>query len=158
MDDLELRLVEPARNRFRLYGLTVYLTLFGELCLRITWGRIGNRALRSRDEIFSNRLALEKRRDVLLARRRQHGYTVFSELQRHLEHGRPLPSPALEVARDLVEAHGLGIKDPAVRVLVAQWHAATLELAHYLEARRPENFDLVDVSTLAAMYVDATAA
>jgi hypothetical protein len=30
--DLELRLVDPAKNRFRLYGLTVCRTLFGELC------------------------------------------------------------------------------------------------------------------------------
>lgn len=157
MDDLELRLDDPARNRHRLYGMTVCRTLFGELCLRITWGRIGNRALRSRDEVFADRHALEKRWGVLVARRQQHGYAVFSEVHTP-EQRRPLPSLALEVARDLVEAHGLGIKDPAVRTLVAQWHAATLELAHYLEARRPENFDLVDVSTLAAMYVDATAA
>ena len=41
--DLELRLINPAKNAFRIYGLSECVTLFGEVCLRIVWGRIGNR-------------------------------------------------------------------------------------------------------------------
>jgi predicted DNA-binding WGR domain protein len=72
--DLELRLVDPSKNRFRIYGLTECTTLFGELCLRIVWGRIGNRRPRERSEVFTDRAALERRREELLGRRRRHGY------------------------------------------------------------------------------------
>jgi len=58
--DLELRLVDPAKNRFRIYGLTECRTLFGELCLRIVWGRIGNRRPRECTEVFEDRSALER--------------------------------------------------------------------------------------------------
>jgi predicted DNA-binding WGR domain protein len=53
MTDIELRMVDPARNRFRLYGLTECRTLFGEPCLIIGWGRIGHR-LRRRTEVFAD--------------------------------------------------------------------------------------------------------
>jgi predicted DNA-binding WGR domain protein len=77
LDDVELRLIDPDRNRFRLYGMTECLTLFGELCLVIAWGRIGQ-PLRRRSEMFVDRDALERRRDALLARRRRNGYRVAS--------------------------------------------------------------------------------
>jgi predicted DNA-binding WGR domain protein len=77
LDDVELRLIEPERNRFRLYGLTECFTLFGEFCLVIAWGRIGH-PLRRRSEMFVDREALVRRRDALLARRRRHGYAVAS--------------------------------------------------------------------------------
>jgi predicted DNA-binding WGR domain protein len=76
-DDVELRLIDPERNRFRLYGLTECLTLFGELCLVVVWGRIG-RPLRRRSETFADRRALERRRNALLARRRRRGYAITS--------------------------------------------------------------------------------
>lgn len=72
--DHELRLIDPARNRFRLYGMTESRTLFGEACLVIAWGRIGHR-LRVRTELFDDARALERRRLALLARRRRHGYS-----------------------------------------------------------------------------------
>jgi predicted DNA-binding WGR domain protein len=77
MTDIELRMVDPARNRFRLYGLTETRTLFGEPCLIIGWGRIGQR-LRSRTEVFADQELLEHRRNALLALRRQHGYALFA--------------------------------------------------------------------------------
>ncbi len=77
LDDIELRLIDPARNRFRLYGMTECRTLFGEPCLIVAWGRIGQ-ALRTRSELFSDRYALERRRRALLARRRRRGYTITS--------------------------------------------------------------------------------
>ena len=41
-----------AKTAFEFTGLTECRTLFGELCLRIVWGRIGNRRLRERSETF----------------------------------------------------------------------------------------------------------
>ena len=71
--DIELKLVDPSRNRHRHYAITETRTLFGEPCLVITWGRIGRRC-RVRTEVFTSREDLAQRRDELLERRRQHGY------------------------------------------------------------------------------------
>ncbi len=148
--DLELRQIDPSRNRFRVYGLTECRTLFGERCLRIVWGRLGTGRLRERSELFETQAALEQRRDELLARRRQHGYQVVQRGPRREE--------ARLAERDLVEAHGLPIRDVKVQQMVSRWHRATLELSAFLRRRRrEEDLDLVDVSTLAAMYVDALA-
>jgi predicted DNA-binding WGR domain protein len=175
--DVELRLIDPARNAFRLYGLTACRTLFGELCLRIQWGRIGNRRVRERSETFPDRAALERRRTELLARRRQHGYRLAGEeptaaseailpvpeLRAHRLALAPLPAPSPAIVRaraaerDIVEAHGLSLGERAVQQLVVRWHEATAAIARYLEERRAEHLDLVDVSTLAAMYVEALA-
>jgi predicted DNA-binding WGR domain protein len=175
--DVELRLIDPSRNAFRLYGLTACRTLFDEPCLRIQWGRIGNRRVRERSETFKDGEALEHRWAELLARRRQHGYRLLSEAavvvpseprrRRSLRSDRlPLtpppcpPAPLTKVRaveRDIVEAHGLPLGERAVQQLVVRWHEATAALARYLEERRAEHLDLVDVSTLAAMYVDALA-
>jgi predicted DNA-binding WGR domain protein len=77
MTDIELRMVDPAHNRFRLYGLTECRTLFGEPCLIIGWGRIGHR-LRRRTEVFADYGLLEHRRSALLARRRRNGYAPLA--------------------------------------------------------------------------------
>jgi predicted DNA-binding WGR domain protein len=74
MTDVELRLVDRPRNRFRLYGMTESRTLFGEACLEIAWGRIGG-PLRRRLETFQSGEELARRRHVLLLRRHRHGYT-----------------------------------------------------------------------------------
>jgi predicted DNA-binding WGR domain protein len=166
--DLELRLIDPLRNRFRVYGLTRCRTLFGEECLRIQWGRIGNRHLRERDELFCDDYALRRRRTQLLELRRRHGYcpipapesaATASEPSAPAPQPFPLLSPtprnALALERELVEAHGLSLVDRAVQQLVERWREATTALLHYLEERRPEHLDLVDVSTLAAIYLDA---
>lgn len=121
---IELRMVDPSKNKFRLYGLTESRTLFGELCLRIVWGRIGNRRLRERTETFASREALDRRRAELLARRRQHGYVVHSAIVDE--------TSSRALARDIVEAHGLPLASPAVRALVSRWYAAARELAGYL--------------------------
>jgi predicted DNA-binding WGR domain protein len=147
-NDIELRLIDPSRNRFRVYALTECRTLFGERCLRMVWGRMGTGRLRERSEIFETQSALERRRNELLARRRRHGYEV---VVRRSEEAR-------RVERDLVEAHGLPTRDISVQQMVSRWHLATLELSAFLRRRRREEaLDLVDVSTLAAMYVDALA-
>jgi predicted DNA-binding WGR domain protein len=72
MTDVELRLIDTERNRYRLYGMTECRTLFGEPSLLIAWGRIGHR-LRTRSEMFADGIDLERRRRSLLARRRRSG-------------------------------------------------------------------------------------
>jgi predicted DNA-binding WGR domain protein len=167
LGDLELRLVDPAKNRFRIYGLTECRTLFGELCLRVVWGRIGNRRLRERSELFADPAALARRREDLLGRRRRHGY-VTTATPRAEARARAAASPAaapattssrpgFAVERAILEAHGLPLEDPAGRRLVAQWHAATVAIVRHLEAKGAEILDLVDASTLASMFVHASA-
>lgn len=166
-DDVELRLVDPSKNRFRIYGLTECRTLFGELCLRIVWGRIGNRRLRERSETFADRAALARRRGELLGTRRRHGYVST-----------PAPPPAmtetsapsqpravasvLATERAILEAHlevhGMPTGDATARTLVACWHAATRAIVDYLGARGTEALDLVDASMLADMFVSASGA
>jgi predicted DNA-binding WGR domain protein len=165
--DVEMRLVDPERNRFRVYGVTECATLFGELCLRIVWGRIGNRRLRERSEVFRDRAALARRRDELLRLRRRHGYvstTTPRAAARARAEGRAAAAPSptsrtLAVALAILEAHGLAVDDARACELVARWHAATLDLARYASARAGgAALDLVDASTLAGMFVDALAA
>lgn len=151
--DLELRLIDPSKNRARLYGITECVTLFGEMCLRIVWGRIGNRLLRERSEVFDSREALERRRKELLSRRRQHGYVETSP--RHSAGLVTETTAAHAVEREIVEAHGLHLGDRTARTLVEGWHAATRALRTYLtkqDGGDVEALDLEDVSTLASMY------
>lgn len=160
-DDVELRLIDPGKNRFRIYGLTECRTLFGELCLRIVWGRLGNRRLRERSETFVDRAALARRRRELLGRRRRHGYVPTAMVASPACAGaQPSTAPAAARATEcaILEAHGLPVQDPTARTLVARWHAATHAIVQYLQARGAEVLDLVDASTLADMFVSASAA
>jgi len=158
--DLELRLVDPAKNRLRIYGLTECRTLFGELCLRIVWGRIGNRRPRERTEVFEDRGALERRREELLGRRRRHGYvsTTPRAPARARSAQRTEPRPFCAIERAILEAHGLPLEETMARTLVARWHAATVVILRHIEAKGAEMLDLVDVSSLAGMFVTATGA
>lgn len=154
--DIELRLVDRARNRLRLYGITECRTLFGELCLRVQWGRIGHRRLRERSETFSDARALEQRRRELLGRRRRHGYVPVQPTTAAVE--RRVPGTPVRTSRHRGSARlvASGASRPRVDRTLAR-SEATSALARYLEERQPERLDLVDVSTLAAMYVDAVA-
>jgi predicted DNA-binding WGR domain protein len=73
--ELALRHVDPVRGRARAYHLSECRSLFGELALLVTWGRIG-RPTRVRIETFDTRTALEARRRTLLERRAAHGYSA----------------------------------------------------------------------------------
>lgn len=174
--DIELRLVDPRTNRFRLYGLTVCRSLFGEPCLRIVWGRIGHRRLRERSETFASASDLNRRRDELLRRRERHGYTpTFSIMVvPSPPAGRERPAlrvpapaerppvaeetPARAMARAIVEQHGLSLDDAAARRLVHDWERATGALMRHLERTQADHLDAVDVSTLAAFFVEALSA
>ncbi len=161
MDVSELRLVDPARNRARVYAITECVTLFGELCLRIVWGRLGHRRLRERSETFGDRAALKRRRNELLARRVRHGYLPTGRdvsASADPRRGIGVGNEALAVERAIVEAHGLPLEDAVARELVSRWHASTVAIVGYLKARGGEGLDLVDASTLAAMFVDVCAA
>jgi predicted DNA-binding WGR domain protein len=156
--DHELRLVDPTKNRFRIYGVTECRTLFGELCLRIVWGRLGNRRLRERSEIFADRASLQRRRNELLGRRRRHGY-VSTTTPRAAARARGVQRVATYATeRAILEAHGLPIEDTTARALVAHWHVAANAIVRYLETKGAEVLDLVDVSTLAGMFVTASSA
>jgi predicted DNA-binding WGR domain protein len=142
-EDLELRLVDPLNNRFRVYGLTECRTLFGELCLRIVWGRIGNRRLRERSELFPDRAALLQRRDELLGRRRRHGYVSHSTPRtaaraRGVENASPSRDlRTFAIASAILDQHGLPLVDGVARKLVARWRDATLAIVRFLEAKGP---------------------
>lgn len=71
---MELRLVDPSRNRYRCYRVSEQPTLFGEVALVIEWGRLGQR-LRVRSE-FHSAIGRARRRAELLEQRRRHGYAV----------------------------------------------------------------------------------
>ena len=162
---VELRLVDPARNRKRFYEVIESRTLFGEACLRIVWGRIGHRPSHEHTELFADRAALVRRRDEVLRRRRHHGYelavsrspsTTLPESIAAMPATPNTPDPRA-IEREIVEAHGLSPDDATARTLVTRWHAATRDIARYLAARGVQA-DLSDASTLAEMFVDACAA
>lgn len=72
IDMVDLRLIEPAQNRRRVWRVTEQLTLFGEVELVIEWGRIGHKLRRRTESDPSGGIA--RRRAELLARRRRNGY------------------------------------------------------------------------------------
>lgn len=74
VEDVELKLIDSKRNCFRVYAISATLSLFGEQCLVIRWGRIGR--VRTRTEVFDTLAACEARYTELLQRRRRHGYVV----------------------------------------------------------------------------------
>ena len=57
---------------------------------------------------------------------------------------------------DVLEAHALRLEDPTARALVLDWHRGALALARYIESHGGERVDLVDASTLASLYLEAS--
>jgi predicted DNA-binding WGR domain protein len=72
---LELQQVDRACGRARRYHVAESRSLFGELALLITWGRIGSKP-RVRLETFASESELSARWNELLARRNAHGYVA----------------------------------------------------------------------------------
>ena len=74
-----LRLVslDPSRNRARVYALTWQPTLWGEVALVRTWGRLDHPG-RSQVTIYPNRNQAQADLRRLLRRRLQHGYQVVA--------------------------------------------------------------------------------
>jgi predicted DNA-binding WGR domain protein len=75
--DVELVLVDEARDARRYYAIRVRRSLF-EHALEITEGRL-EWAKRSHVEAFGSDAELARRYDELLARRRRHGYRPLVE-------------------------------------------------------------------------------
>jgi predicted DNA-binding WGR domain protein len=157
-EDLELRLIDPLTNRHRVYGLTECRTLFGELCLRIVWGRVGHRRMRERSELFRDHAALVRRREELLRLRRRHGYVSTSTPRAAARARGAEIVRAAAIATALLEEHGLSLRDKAACTLVARWRDATRAIVHFVAASGAGILDLVDASTLAGMFVDAAGA
>jgi predicted DNA-binding WGR domain protein len=74
-----LRLVslDPSRNRARVYVLTWQPTLWGEIALVRTWGRLDHPG-RSQSTIYPDRDQAQADLRRLLRRRLQHGYEVVA--------------------------------------------------------------------------------
>jgi len=70
---LHIRRIDPARNMARFYELSIGSTLFGELSLTRSWGRIGTRG-QSRVHLFGNEQAAVELFLDLLKQKRQKGY------------------------------------------------------------------------------------
>ncbi len=85
--------------------------------------------------------------------RRHHGYVVRSALS--TIDTSALATPARAIEREIVEAHALPLESPIVRSLVTRWLTAVGDLARYVGSKHQDSLDLVDVSTLAAMYANA---
>lgn len=74
---MELRSIDPERNRRRRYSIAVQYRLDGGGELIIMWGRLGGQ-LRQRVETFGTHALLQRRYAALLARRQRHGYELLS--------------------------------------------------------------------------------
>jgi predicted DNA-binding WGR domain protein len=74
---LRLVSVDPSRNRARVYVLTWQPTLWGEVALVRTWGRLEHPG-RSQMTIYPDRDHAQADIRRLLRRRLQHGYTVVA--------------------------------------------------------------------------------
>ncbi len=75
---VQLRSVDPARNRDRSYALTWNPALFDEggVLLRV-WGRTGGPE-RTRLDYYPDRAAAQAHVETLLRRRLRHGYRVLA--------------------------------------------------------------------------------
>lgn len=62
----EMRQLDPKRRRARRYHIAECRSLFGDLSLLVTWGRIGG-PTRVRLEMFANKVADEARTATLAA-------------------------------------------------------------------------------------------
>ncbi|TRL39697.1 WGR domain-containing protein [Rhizobium straminoryzae] len=70
--------IDPARNMARFYLIAIETNLFGETCLRRTWGRIGTRG-RIAEEIFADAASAEQAMAALARRKQQRGYRVAGQ-------------------------------------------------------------------------------
>lgn len=78
---LSLRRVEPERNMYRFYGLSFQPTLFGEVSLTRSWGRIGTcgqSLIQTYDDPDAARRAFER----LVRQKRARGYAEAGPQER----------------------------------------------------------------------------
>lgn len=73
--DVHLESIDPERNRFRSYVLSIEPDLFDEWALVVTWGRIGRRG-RTRIAASGDLAAVQRALARLQRQRLQHGYVL----------------------------------------------------------------------------------
>ena len=74
---VRLSSVDPMTNRFRFYVLSVRPTLWGDVALVQSWGRLGSPG-RSRMTNYATRAEAQAMIERLLRRRLRHGYRVVT--------------------------------------------------------------------------------
>lgn len=73
--DVHLQSIDPERNRFRAYVLSIEPDLFDDWALVVTWGRIGRRA-RTRIAASGDLEAVQRASAQLQHLRLRHGYVL----------------------------------------------------------------------------------
>ena len=76
---LRLEKINPARNLWRWYVLSVQPTLFGEWTLDREWGRIGEGSGQTASTIFASEREAPTASDVLKAAKTRRGYVSQPE-------------------------------------------------------------------------------
>lgn len=71
---LRLEKIDPARNRWRWYVLSIQPTLFGKWALRREWGRIGESSGHIASTVFSEEREALTAYDTLKAAKTRRGY------------------------------------------------------------------------------------
>ncbi|MDH4441488.1 MAG: WGR domain-containing protein [Rhizobium sp.] len=72
-DIVHLHRIDPARNMARFYLVTLETTLFGEIVLRRTWGRIGTSGQYREDTVRDRSTAVRRAVEIAVKKRRR-GY------------------------------------------------------------------------------------
>lgn len=72
--DMHLERIDPERNLWRWYHLSVQPTLFGDWMLLRQWGRIGNRHGQARMTFFDDEADARLALSAFAARKHRRGY------------------------------------------------------------------------------------
>lgn len=98
-DDIHLHRIDAKRNMARFYLVTLEATLFGEIAIRRTWGRIGSRG-QSRTDVSTGAEDAAALASHIGARKRQRGYRdVGSHMDRARDEEGGLGKPATSSAQ-----------------------------------------------------------
>ena len=76
---LRLQSIDPDRNRFRQYVLTITPGLFGDYCLTIHWGRIGSEGT-SKEYWYPTKEEASFHATRIVKKRIKRGYVLLHEL------------------------------------------------------------------------------
>jgi predicted DNA-binding WGR domain protein len=79
MADIYLECKNPEQNKYRFYRMTVQRSLFGNLIITRSWGRIGSRQPREIHQEFADSESLVREVQRILAIRQRHGYRLIRD-------------------------------------------------------------------------------
>jgi predicted DNA-binding WGR domain protein len=74
-----LEFKNPVKNQYRFYRMTVQRSLFGNLILTRTWGRIGSKQPREIHQEFADADTLMREFRWILTVRQRHGYQLIRD-------------------------------------------------------------------------------